>query len=124
MQTTDDSRVYTVGDVNSKELLTHVAKEQAQRVAANIRADIAGEELRPWEPLTHRVMFSGLGVYSFVRLGLAEDEALHTHGRSHCCSGYQMGRHPRRAIGIANPEPSIYRTRPTEVCRCADYTPL
>lgn len=75
MQTTDDPRVYAVGDANGKEPLTHVAKEQAQRAAANIRADIAGEELRPWDSLTHRVMFSGLGVYPFARLGLAEDEA-------------------------------------------------
>ena len=75
MQTTDEPRVYAVGDANGKEPLIPVAKKQAQRAVANIRADIAGEELRPWDSLTHRVMFSGLGVYLFARLGLVEDEA-------------------------------------------------
>ena len=75
MQTTADPRVYVVGDATGKEPLTHVAKEQAERAAANIRADIADGELEPWDSMTHRVMFSGLGVYPFARLGLTAEEA-------------------------------------------------
>ena len=75
MQTTDDPRVYVVGDATGKEPLTHVAKEQAERAAANIRADIADDELERWDSLTHRVVFSGLGLYPFARLGLTVEEA-------------------------------------------------
>jgi pyruvate/2-oxoglutarate dehydrogenase complex dihydrolipoamide dehydrogenase (E3) component len=82
MQATDDSRVYVVGDANGREPLTHVAKEQAQQAATNIRAAIDGEELTPYAPTTHRVIFSGLGVYPFARLGLTEDEAI---ARGHDC---------------------------------------
>jgi dihydrolipoamide dehydrogenase len=75
MQAAGDSRVYVVGDANGREPLTHVAKEQAQQAAANIRADIDDTDPEAYDLTTHRVMFSGLGVYPFVRLGLTEDEA-------------------------------------------------
>lgn len=75
MQTTTDARVYVVGDANGREQLTHVAKEQAHQAAANIRADIDGAEPEPYDLTTHWVIFSGLGVYPFARLGLTEDEA-------------------------------------------------
>lgn len=82
MQTTDDARVYVVGDANGREPLTHIAKEQAHQAAANIRADIDDEEPAPYDRTTHRVIFSGLGVYPFVRLGLTEAEAVE---RGHDC---------------------------------------
>lgn len=75
MQTIADPQVYVVGDATGKEPLTHVAKEQAEQAAANIRADIADGDLETWDSLTHRVMFSGLGVYPFARLGLTVEEA-------------------------------------------------
>jgi dihydrolipoamide dehydrogenase len=69
MQARDDERVFVVGDVNGKEPILHVAKEQAFTAAENILAHAAGEELAPYENVHHHVIFSGLGVYPFARVG-------------------------------------------------------
>jgi pyruvate/2-oxoglutarate dehydrogenase complex dihydrolipoamide dehydrogenase (E3) component len=75
MQTRDSEAVFAVGDVNGKEPILHVAKEQGVRAAENILAHIAGEPLEPYENTHHHVIFSGLGVYPFARVGHTERSA-------------------------------------------------
>lgn len=75
MQACDDERVFVVGDVNMKEPILHVAKEQAFQAAENILAHAAGEDLEPYENIHHHVIFSGLGVYPFARVGHTADSA-------------------------------------------------
>jgi dihydrolipoamide dehydrogenase len=69
MQADDDPRTFVVGDVNSREPILHVAKEQGFTAGRNVLAHDAGEELEAYENVHHHVMFSGLGVYPFVRVG-------------------------------------------------------
>ncbi|MFB6281185.1 MAG: NAD(P)/FAD-dependent oxidoreductase [Haloferacaceae archaeon] len=69
MQARDDDRVFVVGDANGKEPILHVAKEQGFRAAANIRRHRDGEPLEPYENVHHHVVFSGLGVLPFARVG-------------------------------------------------------
>jgi len=76
MQAVDDERVFVVGDVNGKEPILHVAKEQGFRAAENILAHASGEGLEPYENVHHHVIFSGLGVYPFTRVGHTEESAL------------------------------------------------
>ena len=75
MQATEDSRFFAVGDVNRKEPILHVAKEQGAVAAENILADAAGEALTEYENVHHHVMFSGAGVYPFVRVGHSLESA-------------------------------------------------
>ncbi|MFB6297690.1 MAG: NAD(P)/FAD-dependent oxidoreductase [Salinirussus sp.] len=75
MQARDNDRVFVVGDANGKEPILHVAKEQGMTAAHNIVADVAGEELTEYENVHHHVMFSGLGVYPFARVGHSETSA-------------------------------------------------
>ena len=75
MQTVDDDHVYAVGDVNGKEPILHVAKEQGFTVAENIRRHQRGAEMQPYENVHHHVIFSGLGVYPFARVGHSERTA-------------------------------------------------
>lgn len=75
MQTRDDPRVYVVGDANGKEPILHVAKEQGFVAAENILRQIRGEDQQHYTYVTHRVVFSGLAVYPYARLGLTEREA-------------------------------------------------
>jgi dihydrolipoamide dehydrogenase len=75
MQTVDDERVYAVGDVNGREPILHVAKEQGGTAAENIRRQAAGGEPQPYENVHHHVIFSGLGVYPFARVGHNERTA-------------------------------------------------
>jgi pyruvate/2-oxoglutarate dehydrogenase complex dihydrolipoamide dehydrogenase (E3) component len=75
MQARDDERVFVVGDVNGKEPILHVAKEQGFQAAANILAHARGEQLNAYENVHHHVMFSGLGVYPFARVGHTEQTA-------------------------------------------------
>lgn len=75
MQTGADPRVFAVGDVNGREPLLHVAKEQGAVAAQNILADRDSAALRSYQPLTHHVVFSGLAVYPFAHLGLTEQDA-------------------------------------------------
>ena len=75
MQARDDPRTFVVGDVNGREPILHVAKEQGFRAAANILAHRAGAPLTPYEPVHHHVVFSGLGVYPYFRVGHSETSA-------------------------------------------------
>jgi dihydrolipoamide dehydrogenase len=75
MQARDSDAVFVVGDVNEKEPILHVAKEQGFQAAENILADINGDPLAPYENIHHHVIFSGLGVYPFARVGHSERSA-------------------------------------------------
>ncbi|WP_137289001.1 dihydrolipoyl dehydrogenase family protein [Natronorubrum halophilum] len=69
MQTTADERVFVVGDANGREPILHVAKEQGFAAAENIVRRHRGEDLEPYVNVPHHVIFSGLGVYPFARIG-------------------------------------------------------
>ena len=69
MQAVDDERVFVVGDANGREPILHVAKEQGFAAAENIVNYHRGEEVAPYTNVPHHVIFSGLGVYPFARLG-------------------------------------------------------
>ncbi|MCO8244657.1 MULTISPECIES: NAD(P)/FAD-dependent oxidoreductase [unclassified Haladaptatus] len=75
MQARDDPRTFVVGDANGKEPILHVAKEQGFKAAENILAHVRGDDLEPYENVHHHVIFSGVGVYPFARVGLSEDAA-------------------------------------------------
>ena len=75
MQAVNDDHVYAVGDVNGKEPILHVAKEQGFTAAENILRQEAGAEPQPYENVHHHVIFSGLGVYPFARVGHNERTA-------------------------------------------------
>jgi pyruvate/2-oxoglutarate dehydrogenase complex dihydrolipoamide dehydrogenase (E3) component len=69
MQARDDEQVFVVGDANDREPVLHVAKEQGERAAKNVLRHCDGLDLHPYERITHRVIFSGLGVYPVARVG-------------------------------------------------------
>lgn len=69
MQARDNERVFVVGDANGKEPILHVAKEQGLQAVENIQRHLAGDPLEPYENVHHHVVFSGLGVLPFARLG-------------------------------------------------------
>jgi len=75
MQARDDERTFVVGDVNGREPILHVAKEQGFVAADNIRQHVAGGSLDAYENVHHHVMFSGLGVYPYARVGHSEETA-------------------------------------------------
>jgi dihydrolipoamide dehydrogenase len=75
MQARDDDRTFVVGDVNAKEPILHVAKEQGFTAAENILRHRDGRSLCEYENVHHHVIFSGLGVYPFARVGHNEDTA-------------------------------------------------
>jgi len=75
MQASDSDHVFVVGDANGKEPILHVAKEQGHQAAANILAHAQGAALDPYENVHHHVIFSGLGVYPFARVGHNEQSA-------------------------------------------------
>ncbi|QAU11544.1 NAD(P)/FAD-dependent oxidoreductase [Halorubrum sp. BOL3-1] len=69
MQARDDDRVFVAGDANGKEPVLHVAKEQGFTAAANVRNHRDGDPLEEYANLHHHVVFSGLGVLPFARVG-------------------------------------------------------
>ena len=75
MQARDDDRVFVVGDANGKEPILHVAKEQGFTVAENILRRERGVPLEQYQNVTHHVIFSGLGVYPYARVGMTERRA-------------------------------------------------
>ncbi|WP_273836113.1 NAD(P)/FAD-dependent oxidoreductase [Halococcus sp. PRR34] len=75
MQAADDPQTFVVGDVNGREPILHVAKEQGFTAGRNVLAHAAGEELEAYENVHHHVMFSGLGVYPFTRVGHSQATA-------------------------------------------------
>jgi pyruvate/2-oxoglutarate dehydrogenase complex dihydrolipoamide dehydrogenase (E3) component len=75
MQARDDPRIFVVGDANGKEPILHVAKEQGATAAKNILAHSRGDNLTEYENIHHHVMFAGLGVYPFARVGHSVETA-------------------------------------------------
>jgi dihydrolipoamide dehydrogenase len=75
MQARGDDRTFVVGDANGRELILHVAKEQGFTAAENVRRHARGEPLESYENVHHHVIFSGLGVYPFARVGHSERTA-------------------------------------------------
>jgi dihydrolipoamide dehydrogenase len=77
MQAADDDRVFVVGDVNGKEQILHVAKEQGFQAAENLLAHARGEHdrIEPYENVHHHVVFSALGVYPYARVGHSRGSA-------------------------------------------------
>ena len=69
MQARDNDSIYVVGDANEHEPILHVAKEQGQTAAKNILNDVHGEPLEPYTNIHHHIVFSGLGIYPFARVG-------------------------------------------------------
>ncbi|WP_318567170.1 NAD(P)/FAD-dependent oxidoreductase [Salinigranum marinum] len=69
MQARDDPRTFVVGDVNRKEPILHVAKEQGHVAAENLLAHAANEALETYENVHHHVVFSAAGVYPYARVG-------------------------------------------------------
>ncbi|PSP54959.1 NAD(P)/FAD-dependent oxidoreductase [Halobacteriales archaeon QS_1_67_19] len=74
MQATDAERVFVVGDANGHEPILHVAREQGFLTADNVVRHREGEELKEYHNTHHHVIFSGLGVYPFARVGVSESE--------------------------------------------------
>ncbi len=75
MQARDDDRVFVAGDANGKEPILHVAKEQGFLTASNIRAHRENEQLTEYENIHHHVVFSGLGVLPYARVGHSAESA-------------------------------------------------
>jgi dihydrolipoamide dehydrogenase len=75
MQAREDDRVFVVGDVNGKEPILHVAKEQGFTAASNILAHRDGDPLAEYENTHHHVVFSGLGVLPYARVGHSAESA-------------------------------------------------
>ena len=75
MQARDDDRVFVVGDVNGKEPILHVAKEQGFTAAENILRHRSDRPLEEYQNVHHHVIFSGLGVYPYARVGHNEQTA-------------------------------------------------
>ncbi len=69
MQATDDDRIFVVGDANGHEPILHVAKEQGFVAGRNILRHARGEALEAYTNVPHHVIFSGLSVYPFARIG-------------------------------------------------------
>ena len=69
MQARDDERVFVAGDANGREPILHVAKEQGATAAENIRRHRDGDALVDYTNVHHHVVFSGLGVLPFARVG-------------------------------------------------------
>lgn len=69
LQAKENDRVFVVGDANGIEPILHVAKEQGSQAAENILSHRNGESLDPYETIPHHVVFTGLGVYPYARVG-------------------------------------------------------
>ncbi len=69
MRPPNDDRTFVVGDVNGREPILHVAKEQGFQAAENVLRDVDGKPAKPYTNVHHHVVFSGAGVYPFARVG-------------------------------------------------------
>ncbi|WP_255168918.1 dihydrolipoyl dehydrogenase family protein [Natrononativus amylolyticus] len=78
LQAAADERVFVVGDANGREPILHVAKEQGFAAGENIVRHHRGEDLEPYTNIPHHVIFSGLGVYPFARIGHTPETAAET----------------------------------------------
>ena len=75
MQAADDGTTFFVGDVNGKEPVVHVAKEQGELAAENIVAHAQGKRPEKFEFTPHHVMFAGAGIYPYARVGHTAETA-------------------------------------------------
>jgi len=75
MQAAAAESVFFAGDVNGKEPILHIAKEQGQLTAENILDHARGEGLETFEFTPHHVMFTGAGVYPYARVGHTAETA-------------------------------------------------
>jgi dihydrolipoamide dehydrogenase len=75
MQARNGERTFVVGDVNGHEPILHVAKEQGFKAAENILSHARGDTLDPYENVHHHVIFTGLGVYPYARVGHSQESA-------------------------------------------------
>ncbi len=69
MRPPNDDRTFVVGDVNGREPILHVAKEQGFQAAENVLRDVEGRPAKPYTNVHHHVVFTGAGVYPFARVG-------------------------------------------------------
>ena len=69
MQARDDDRVFVIGDANGAEPILHVAKEEGAVAAENVLRHRDGDALETYDPVTHRVVFSGLTELPYARVG-------------------------------------------------------
>ncbi|MFT4881859.1 MAG: pyruvate/2-oxoglutarate dehydrogenase complex dihydrolipoamide dehydrogenase (E3) component [Salinirussus sp.] len=67
--------MFVAGDANRKEPILHVAKEQGTVAAENILAHREGDQLTEYENVHHHVVFSGLGVLPYARVGHSAESA-------------------------------------------------
>ncbi|MFB6269672.1 MAG: NAD(P)/FAD-dependent oxidoreductase [Halobacterium sp.] len=75
MRAVDDDRVFVVGDAVGDRMILHTAKEEGYLAGRNVLHREAGDDLERYDPLPHKVMFSGAGVYPFASLGLTAEQA-------------------------------------------------
>lgn len=69
MRPPNDERTFVVGDVNGREPILHVAKEQGYLTARNILNHDRGDPIAPYQNVHHHVIFTGAGIYPFARVG-------------------------------------------------------
>jgi dihydrolipoamide dehydrogenase len=69
LQARDAPHVFVPGDANGREQILHVAKEEGFATAENVLRHARGEDLVEYHPTPHHVVFSGLGVYPYARVG-------------------------------------------------------
>ncbi|MFW5956487.1 MAG: FAD-dependent oxidoreductase [Halorhabdus sp.] len=75
MQARGDDRVFVVGDANGREPILHVAKEEGFTAAENVLRHRDGTALKAYHNVHHHVIFSGLGVLPFARVGHSVETA-------------------------------------------------
>lgn len=75
MQAEAAENLFFAGDVNGKELVLHIAKQQGTLAGRNILAHAAGQPVEEFEFTPHQVMFAGAGVYPYARVGHTADTA-------------------------------------------------
>jgi bis-gamma-glutamylcystine reductase len=111
MQAAGNDQLFVVGDANGREPILHVAKEQGFAAAENIARHARGGECEAYTNIPHHVIFSGLGTYSFARLGHtpetvadAEMEAIVVSRAASSDGVFKTKNHPEgRATLIVNP---------------------
>jgi len=69
LQARDAPHVFVPGDANGREQILHVAKEEGFTTAENVLRHARGEDLVEYHPTHHHVVFAGLGVYPYARVG-------------------------------------------------------
>lgn len=75
LRAVDNPRVFVAGDANGSEPILHIAKEEGYTAADNITRAAVGGRPAAFDATVHRVVFSGLGVYPFARVGHSEASA-------------------------------------------------